>query len=282
MHHSHRWRLALAFCAALAGTLLGTGLGSSSAQAESGIEMMMPSTFSSLEAGTYAQSGKRVGAGHLSVETLENGNVRILSQVGIADGAKTIAQAILTPIDGGRALRLLSQESRTFAPDGQPMGILSIDHVKRVASCTAINPTDSGPEGESRPAVQTLELPEVDHVVNVAMNLLFQPLVRGNVEAVNFQFFVCRPRPYLVSFRAKVSRHVPATDSAHEIVEIGYEPRGGLVSMIVRQFAPHLVFWFDPARANPWIAHRLPLYSSGPDVVVMRNGVSYERLENED
>ena len=50
--------------------------------------------------------------------------------------------------------------------------------------------------------------------------------------------------------------------------------------MIVRQFAPRLVFWFDPARSNPWIAHRLPLYSSGPDVVVVREGVSYERLKN--
>ena len=123
-------------------------------------------------------------------------------------------------------------------------------------------------------------LPEADRVVNVAMHLLFDPLIRDSVEAVDFQLFVCRPRPYLVSFRATVTRRAPATGDAHEIVEVGYEPRGGFVSMIVRQFAPRLAFWFDPARSTPWIAHRIPLYSSGPDVVVVRDGVSYERLEN--
>ena len=235
--------------------------------------MALPAAFGSLEAGTYAQSGARVGTGHLSVEKLDNGNVRILSQVGIEDGARTVAQAILGPVDGGRALRLLQQESRSIAPDGESMGVLSIDHEKRVATCSKTDRT--------KPSLRTLELPEGDRVVNVAMNLLFEPLVRGRVETIDFQLFVCRPRPYLVSFQARVSRRVPATAEAHEIVEVGYEPRGGLVSLIVRQFAPRLVFWFDPARANPWIAHRLPLYSSGPDVVVVRDGVAYERLENE-
>jgi len=264
MHHSRRVGLALAFCAALVGSL--------SAHAESSLEMAMPATFGSLDAGTYAQSGKRVGDRHLSVEKLENGNVRILSTVGIDGGASTVAQAILTPIDGGRALRLLRQESRSLDANGDPLGVLSIDHVKRLATCAE---TD-----RAQPSVRTLELPERDRVVNVAMNLLFEPLVRDRAETVDFQIFVCRPRPYLVSFRARVSRHIPAVNGTHEIIEVGYEPRGGLVSLIVRQFAPRLVFWFDPARSNAWIAHRLPLYSSGPDVVVVREGVSYERLEN--
>lgn len=264
MLHSQGLRVALACCAAM-GVMV-------SARAESQIEMATPAVFGPLEAGTYAQSGARVGDGNLSVEKLENGNVRILSQVGIKGGPSTVAQAILAPVAGGDTLRLIRQESRTLDADGSAMGILAIDHVKRIASCTATN--------REKPKVQTLELPEGDRVVNVAMNLLFEPLVRSQVEAVDFKLFVCRPRPYLVSFQARVSRRVPATEEEHEIVEVSYEPRGGFVSLIVRQFAPRLVFWFDPARPNPWIAHRIPLYSSGPDVVVVRKGVSYERLEN--
>jgi len=232
----------------------------------------MPASFGSLKAGTHVKSGERVGDGQLSVERLDNGNVRILSQVGITGGPSTVAQAILAPVDDGRGLRLIRQESRSLDPEGRAMGVLAIDHEKRVASCTAINP--------DKPSSRTLDLPEGDRVVNVAMNLLFAPLVQGEVETVDFKLFVCRPRPYLVPFQASVTRHVPATDDAHEIVEVVYEPRGGFVSMIVRQFAPRLVFWFDPARSNPWIAHRLPLYSSGPDVVVVRDGVAFTSLGN--
>ena len=265
MHHSLGVGLALACCLAWVG---------SSARAESSLEMTLPAAFGPLEAGTYAQSGDRVGDGHLAIEKLENGHVQILSQVGIKGGASTIAQAILAPVGEGRALRLLRQESRSIDTDGRALDFLSIDHVKRLASCSS--------RDQKKPSVRTLELPEEDRVVNVAMHLLFEPLVRGDVEAVDFEFFVCRPRPYIVSFQARVSRRVPATEDAHEIVEIAYEPRGGFVAMIVRQFAPRLVFWFDPARANPWIAHRMPLYSSGPDVVVLRDGISLERLENGD
>jgi len=249
-------------------------VGSVSASAESSIEISMPAVYGPLKAGTYAQSGERLGDGNLSVEKLENGNVRILSRVGIEGGVSTVAQAILIPVDEGRALRLIRQESRTFDSDGHEMGVLTLDHEKRLATCSG---TDDG-----KPSLRTLELPEGDRVVNAAANLLFEPLIRGNVKAIDFQFFVCRPRPYLVSFQATVTRRDPATADAHEVVEVRYEPRGGFVSMIVRQFAPRLIFWFDPARQNPWIAYRLPLYSSGPDVVILRDGVSYERLKNED
>jgi len=264
MHDSRGVGLALACCAAL--------LGSVSAHAESSFEFKMPAVFGPLQAGTYAQSGERLGDGNLSVEKLENGNVRILSQVGIEGGVSTIAQAILAPVGEGQTLRLIREESRSIDPEGRPMGVLSIDHEKRTATCSGTDKKKSSP--------RTIELPEGDRVVNVAMHLLFDPLIRGSVETIDFKFFVCRPRPYLLSFRASVTRRTPATDGAHEIVEVGDEPRGGFVSMIVRQFAPRLIFWFDPARGNPWIAYRLPLYASGPDIVVVRDGVSYKRLKN--
>ena len=170
--------------------------------------MAMPAVFRTLEAGTHAQSGERVGDALLSVEKLENGNVRILSQVGITGGASTVAQAILAPIDNGRALRLLRQESRSMNPDGRAMGVLSIDHEKRLASCRALN--------SEQPSSRTLELPEGDRVVNVAMHLLFEPLLRGEVETVDFRLFVCRPRPYLTHLRCSPWTSAAESNASHQ------------------------------------------------------------------
>jgi hypothetical protein len=36
---------------------------------------------------------------------------------------------------------------------------------------------------------------------------------------------------------------------------------------------PKLSMWFDRRVSNPWIAHRIPLYSKGPEVFVIRDGV---------
>ena len=36
---------------------------------------------------------------------------------------------------------------------------------------------------------------------------------------------------------------------------------------------PKLSFWFDPRSASPWLAHRIPLYSKGPEVFVIRDGL---------
>ena len=43
--------------------------------------------------------------------------------------------------------------------------------------------------------------------------------------------------------------------------------------MLARQIAPKLSFWFDPRSPHEWVAHRLPLYSGGPEVTVVRDDV---------
>ena len=247
-------------------------LASASARAESSLEIAVPASFGVMDAVALDTSGKRVGSARLEIEKLDNGEVRVFSHVALDGGAQTTAQAILAPINGGRNLRILRQESRSIDPDYNSLGVLSIDHSGRVATCSG---TD-----KDRESVRALDLPESDRVVNVPYNLLFSPLVDGSAETMDFQIFVCRPRPYLVSFRAGVERREPTSASEPGLVEISFEPQGGLISFIARRFAPELVFWFEPKRANPWIAHRFPLYSSGPDVVVVREGVSYGRLMN--
>jgi hypothetical protein len=160
------------------------------------------------------------------------------------------------------------QESRSFDPDGRSLGLLSIDHVARRARCS-----------DQRGAADSeIELPEGDRVVNVPLNLLFLPLVRGDADHLSFQLFLCRSHAQLLDFQAWVAERAAGAQGGP--VEIRYAPDLGLLSPFARQMVPRLSFWFDPRAPHGWIAHRLPLYSGGPEVLVVREGISTATLGN--
>jgi hypothetical protein len=236
------------------------------ARAESEIRIPYPAAFGTIPAATYDEDHQRVGSAHLVIEKLESGNVRILSESGIDQGARTIASAELAPVDSGRLLQLLTEESRSFDRDGTSLGVLRINHRSASASCTSPNGS-----GDTK---QQIALPASDRVVNVPLNLLFLPLVRGDLETVNFQFFMCRGGPRLLDFEARVAAR-NGSNGGPNLVEVRYGPDfGAIVSLIAQGLIPQLSFWFDPDARGAWIAHRLPLYSKGPEVFVIRDGVS--------
>ncbi len=226
--------------------------------------MEYPESFGAIPAATYDTGRHRVGAAHLAVEHRDDGNVRLFSESGITGGARTVATAELAPVAEGRWLRLVLQESRTFASDGTPRGLLRIDHRSRTASCIAL----SGNGG-----TRALELPAQDRIANVPMNLFFLPLVRGDAERLDFQLFVCGGGPRLVDFEATRAPE-NGSDTAPEAVEIRYGPHlGPVLSLVAPAFLPRLSFWFDRALPHRWLAHRVPLYSDGPEVLVIRDGI---------
>jgi hypothetical protein len=158
------------------------------------------------------------------------------------------------------------QESRTFRADGSLRGLLSIDHRARVASCTR-------PNGVSQ-TVERIALPEHDRVANVAMTLLFEPLVRGATPTLAFQLFLCEGGARVVDFEAHVEHHENGRHGPRSLVEVRYRPDLGAISSFVADYlVPRLSFWFDPSEPTPWVAHRLPLYTKGPEVIVVRDGV---------
>ena len=238
-----------------------------STRAESDLRLPYPSHFGAIPAATYDSDGKRVGAADLHIERLENGNVRIVSESGIDEGARTAVVALLAPIDSGKSLQILTQESRSFDERGTPLGVLRVDHVKRVASCHGVN---SEGEGES------VELPDRDRVANVPLSLLFLPLVRGNREAVQFQIFACRGSPRILDFEARVeTRH----GSDPDLVKVRYGPDlGPVLSWIAKTVIPRLAVWYDRKSPHSWMATSGPLYAKGPVVVVIRSGLSPGRL----
>jgi hypothetical protein len=235
---------------------------SPASRADSRLRLPYPEFFGDVPAATYDDSRERVGGAQLRIEQLESGNVRILSRSGIEDGAHTIAFAEMTPVDSGRSLEIVLQESRSVDPAGVSLGVMRIDHRKGVATCSG------GAAGD----VETVEfsLPAGDRVANVPLNLLFLPLVRGDREELTFQIFLCRGGPRLMDFHARV---VPVPDASGELIEVRYGPDFGFLSTLASGLIPHLSVWFDPRSPHSWAAHRLPLYSKGPEVFVIRDGV---------
>jgi hypothetical protein len=249
-------RLLPALCLLLAGA----------ARAESGVLLPLPESFGQIEAGTFDTAGHRVGESRMSVARRGDGRIELRARSGIDGGARVELGAVMEVAAEGRALRLLSQRSEAFDPAGASMGVLSVDHVEGAARCGA------GPGH----AAASVELPPDDRVVNVPLNLLFQDLVTGKRSEIAFQVLLCRFGARLVDARARLA---PPQSSGGGLLEVRYElDFGPLLNPVAEPFLPTLSFWFDPTHPGAWVAHRMPLFSRGPTVLVVRSGFSPERL----
>jgi hypothetical protein len=254
-------------CSAL---LSGVAQWPSAARAESGLQLLYPSTFGSIPASTYDEHRRLLGTAKLSIEKREGGDVRIISESGFDGGARTLASADLQRTEDGHLL-LLRQSSRSFDTEGSVLGDMAIDHVAGTATCAP-------PPGSPQP-VQTLALPRQDRVVNVPLNLFFLPLVRKEIDSLSFQLMLCRGGPKLMDFTASVANGNGHANGSSHLVEVRYRPdMSPMMSFFAQAMIPKLSFWFDPRAKDPWMAHRIPLFSSGPEVFVVREGVSLDRL----
>jgi hypothetical protein len=238
------------------------------ARGESALLLPLPDSFGAIEAGTFDTHGQRLGAASMSVVRRPDGRVELRAQSGIEGGAGSRVSAVMEVAEDGRALRLLSQRSESFDLSGASLGLLTIDHEAGVARCGV-------PAGQTGEPV-TVELPVHDRVVNVPLNLLFQRLVSGEEREVAFQVFLCRFGARILDARARVATPRGASGG---LVEVRYQlDFGPLLSTLAEPFLPTLSFWFDPDSPGAWVGHRMPLFSKGPTVLVVRSGFSPERL----
>lgn len=236
--------------------------------AESDLVLDMPRAFGTFDASTYDVERKRVGDAHLVMERLDRGKVRLISESGFTGGARTVITATFEPASVAGKLRPLRQESRSFDPEGSPLGRLIVDHEAGMGRCF-------DPEGALSAEI---EIPSEDNVANTALSLLFLPLVRRETDEIEFQLFFCGLGTRFVTFTAnRVS-----SDGRHpNVVEVRYGPDFGFATLVAASFVPRLSFWFDPAAPHRWMAHRLPLYGKGPEVFVVRKGVPPRWLGDE-
>jgi hypothetical protein len=242
------------------------------AAAESALQLPAPEMFGVVGADTYDEQGRRVGGAKVSVEELSGGLVELEMRSGIDGAEQTVLTARLERIEGADgsgaapAYRPVFQSSRSFDAAGKTLGLMSVDHVRSLVSC------DPPPGGGGE--VQRLALPAGDRVANVPLNLLFLPLARGEVERVDFQFVLCRGGPRLLDATAGVAKVTNGGTDGHEhVVEVRYQlDLGPVLTRLAAPFLPQLSVWLDAERPGAWLGHRVPLFSQGPIVVVMRTG----------
>jgi hypothetical protein len=237
--------------------------GADRASAASNVVLPLPKELGVFAGQTYGVDGQRVGDATFSFRRLADGHLVVEALTAIEGGARNAARAELVPVEGG--LRLLRERSESHDPEGRSLGVLRVDHERGEATCT--------PPGTDAEPLE-LPLPSDERVVNVPLNLLFLPLVRGEVERIPFQLFLCRGSPRILDFEAKVSARSNG-DSPRAIVEVTYAPDlGNVVSWLASSLVPTFSFWFDANAEPAYLAHRMPLYAKGPEVLVVRDGVS--------
>jgi hypothetical protein len=238
--------------------------------AESDLRLDYPHAFGVVAAATYDAKRHKVGKAHLVLEQLDDVQVRIFSESGFTGGARTVITSLLERVEPEGKLRPVRQESRSFDPDGNSLGMLLIDHHDGVARCLQ-------PDGTPRAEIP---LPEEDRVANVTLNLLFLPLVRRETREVRFKLFFCGLGTRFVGFTANLAPE-SANGNPNQAVEVRYGPDFGFATLVAKSFLPKLSFWFDPEAPHRWMAHRLPLYGNGPEVFVVRDGVPTSWLADE-
>ncbi len=245
--------------------VVAVALAAREARARSAFVLSPPPSLEPIPAGTYDDYGRRVGEATLRYEEHDDGRVYMRAVTKMNAGPENEINAVFEEIDDGRALRVLRESSISHGADGKPMTLVEVDHEKGEARCT--------PPGAPPDKADVLRLPEDDRVGNTIMSLLFQPLVRGETDRIEFQAFLCSGGARLMDFVA-----IPAKSSAHppgdHVVEVRFGPNlGRFVSWMASVVVPKLRFWFD-AEHGEYLAHRMPLYGGGPEVVVAREGVS--------
>ncbi len=257
-----------ALAAALA--LLGCAtLSAAPAGAESLIRLPRLDETPSLAATTFDRSGRAVGQSSFRVETLAAGSKRLQIEMAVDAGGQNVSEATLAPAPAGDAggaegMRLVEERSQSTRADGVRLDLLVIDHERGRASCI---PDRGGAE-----AARHVDLPDPDRVVNVPMQLLFQPLVRGEVEEVRFQIVLCGDGPQLQDMIAV--RGPRFERDGRDVVEIRYGPDlGATVAFFASRLLPSFSFWFD-AKDGAYLGHRMPLHRKGPEVVLVRSGLT--------
>jgi hypothetical protein len=236
------------------------------------LRLPLPAVFGPIPSATYDEVGHKVGEARLDVLKLPTGNTYILASSGIAGAEAMVLSTELTPTSDGGALRPLWQMSHSYDKDGRSLGIMFIDHEKGEAFC-------SHEDGDTSPP-DRLPIPQPDRVAHVPLNLLFLPLAKGETSEIKFQFLLCELGPRFVDAKATVARKIPAHAGAAPLVEVRYElDLNPVLAAVARPFLPRFSFWFDPGARDPWVAHRMPLASKGPAVLIVRTGVSPEALE---
>ena len=235
------------------------------ARAASSLLFPAPTRFGEFPGETRDPDGAPIGPARVAVVRDAKGHVVLEGERGIAERESVSFYARLEPADGGDALRVITQRTRTLDAQGAVVGETVIDHASGQATCISGN------------RQETIQLPEGDRVANVPISLLLTPVASGEIEEIAFQALICDKRPRLLDVSARRTGRVVQPAGAGRAVEIEYEVRlGAILSRIARPFLPRILFWIDPADSGTSVAQQMPLYPMGPTIFIVRSGLAPE------
>jgi hypothetical protein len=253
-------------------------------RAESSVTLVSPGALQAFGATTFDTEGEAVGRSRFEVEPADQGVQTMRVVMSIEGGGSNLSQATLAPVAaaaavGGRlgssaleaaqtgspvTLRLIEERSQSRSAEGETFPLLVIDHERRRVSCY--------PAGEPESAGSHKDIPEQDRVVNVPMQLFFLPLVRGEVDDVHFQIATCHDGPVLYDMIAV--RGPTFERDGRRVIEVEYGPDfGATVAWFASRLLPSFSFWFD-AEDGSYLGHRMPLHRKGPEVTLVRQGLT--------
>lgn len=237
------------------------------AEAESAIVLETPTDVQRINATTFDERGREIGRSFFELEKLTTDTKRMTIELVAEDGGSNRSEATLESApDGTRGiegLRLRTQRSQATRADGVALDLLVIDHVARRVSCYS----DANDPASGR----HVDLPASDRVVNVPLQLLLQPLARGEVDRIRFQLALCRSKPHLQDMVAL--RGPRAKRHGRDVIEVRYGPDfGDTVAFLASRLLPRFSFWFEPEDGG-YLGHRMPLYRRGPNVLLLRQGM---------
>lgn len=242
------------------GSLFCTGI----LYAGSAVRFPLPGQYGEKAAIVYDDNGERIGQATVSMKKNDNDLVKIIVRIALDSGIKARMKADLKFSDDKKSLLLVFQETRTSNTEGHLINRMWVDHIRRKAVC--IN---------AKNEKLYINIPDDDRIVNVPLNLLLKTVAAGDKDRVGFQTLVCGDDIKLLD--TDVERKATRTKTG--IVETRYQFDLGLfLSVLATPFLPRISFWFESGYPNAWIGYRMPLYSNGPTVLVLRDDYSPEDL----
>ncbi len=268
----------LFLCLSLLGLLFPSA---STASADSSILLESPGELEDVVATTFDRDGHPVGTSIFEVEALDEGLHHMRIEMSIDGGGRNVSEALLEAVEEERTegsrdaaappsdstslrrFRVLEEESQATRADGVRLPFLVIDHRKGRVSCY--------PPDRDRTKGRQVEIGPDDRVVNVPMQLLFQPLVSGEVDHLRFRIATCKNGPVL--YRIVAVRGPTGRYGERRFVEIRYGPDlGNTVAWLASRLLPRFSFWFD-RDTGQYLGHRMPLHRKGPKVLLIRQGL---------
>lgn len=263
--------------------------------AESQVLLEADGPLEDIDATTFDSDGHAVGQSYFAIETEASGLKQMTVSMSIEGGGRNLSRATLAPIaaqvDGDEArgggptkLRLVEQRSQATRADGVSLDLLVIDHERGRVSCyppeLSLTSPDEGPVDLGAPDLSERDnppgkhapLPAEDRVVNVPMQLLFRPLIEHRVDELEFQIAACNNGP--VIHRMIAVRGPTRQRDGREVVEIRYGPDfGKTVAWFASRLMPNFSFWFD-THDGGYLGHRMPLHRKGPEILLVRQGLT--------